>query len=66
VAGARGAQVYETGDTEAGIWWAGQTQGLIHDIPTAGELVRRIVGEAEEIIAGRLAALSGDGSRTAP
>jgi len=59
VAGARGAEVYETGDTEAGIWWAGQAQGLIHDIPTAGELVARIVGEAEGIIAGRLASLGG-------
>ena len=29
--------------------------GLINDIPTAGELVSRIVTEAEEIITGRLA-----------
>jgi NADH:quinone reductase (non-electrogenic) len=51
VTGARGAQVYETGDLEAGIWWAGQAQGLIHDIPSVGELVARIVAEAEEITA---------------
>jgi nitronate monooxygenase len=31
--------------------------GLIHDIPTCRELVERIVSEAEEIIAGRLAAV---------
>jgi NADH:quinone reductase (non-electrogenic) len=28
--------------------------GLINDIPTCGELVARIVEEAEEIITGRL------------
>ncbi len=54
VSGKRGATVYETGDPDAGIWWAGQVQGLIDDIPTAGELVSRIVGEAEEIIGSRL------------
>ena len=57
VAGARGRLVYETGDLDAGIWTVGTSQGLIHDIPTAAELVTRIVGEAEEIITGRLAAL---------
>ncbi len=54
VAGTRGGQVYETGDTDYGIWSAGQTQGLIHDIPSCKELVARIVGEAEAIIRGRL------------
>jgi nitronate monooxygenase len=29
--------------------------GLINDIPTVGELVARIVEEAEELITGRLA-----------
>jgi nitronate monooxygenase len=28
--------------------------GLINDIPTVGELVSRIVGEAEQLITGRL------------
>jgi NADH:quinone reductase (non-electrogenic) len=54
VAGTRGAQVYDSGDTDLGIWSAGQTQGLIHDIPTCKELVERIVGEAEAIIRNRL------------
>jgi Dioxygenases related to 2-nitropropane dioxygenase len=57
VAGARGRVVYETGDPEYGIWWASMTQGLIHDIPTCEELIGRIVREAEQLIAGRLAAL---------
>jgi nitronate monooxygenase len=54
VAGARGKVVYEEGDPEYGVWSAGQVQGLIHDIPSCQELVSRIVGEAEEIIRGRL------------
>ena len=57
VSGKRGATVYETGDPEAGIWWAGQAQGLIDDIPTCDELVRRMLAEAEETIARRLPAL---------
>jgi nitronate monooxygenase len=32
---------------------AGESVGLIHDIPPAGEIVERIVTEAEQIIAGR-------------
>ncbi|MFG1927265.1 NAD(P)H-dependent flavin oxidoreductase [Cryptosporangium sp. NPDC048952] len=57
VAGARGRTVYENGDVEAGIWSVGMVQGIIHDIPTAGDLVRRIVNEAAEIIRGRLTSL---------
>jgi NADH:quinone reductase (non-electrogenic) len=48
VSGERGRLVYENGDPEAGIWSVGMCQGLIHDIPTVGELVGRIVAEAEE------------------
>jgi NAD(P)H-dependent flavin oxidoreductase YrpB (nitropropane dioxygenase family) len=58
VAGAKGRAVYETGDLEHGIWSAGTSMGLIHDIPTCKELVERIVGEAEAIIKGRLAGMA--------
>ncbi|MGV9946501.1 NAD(P)H-dependent flavin oxidoreductase [Rhodococcus aetherivorans] len=51
VAGTRGRKVYENGDPEAGIWTVGMVQGLIHDIPPAGELVRRIAAEAEQVLA---------------
>src|SRR5215472_2549022 len=54
VAGTRGARVYDSGDTDAGIWSAGQTQGLIHDIPTCKELIANIMTEAESIIRARL------------
>ncbi|MGH3949419.1 MAG: nitronate monooxygenase, partial [Pseudonocardiaceae bacterium] len=57
VAGARGRKVYELGDPEIGIWSVGLVQGLINDIPTVDELVRRIVGEASELIERRLAGL---------
>jgi nitronate monooxygenase len=55
VAGKRGVKVYEVGDLDAGIWSVGTAMGLINDIPTVGELVARIVDEAEELISGRLA-----------
>ena len=54
VAGARGREVFETGDLDRGVWTAGMVQGLIRDIPTCEELVSRIVAEATEIIRGRL------------
>lgn len=56
VSGARGSAALATGDIDAGLVWAGQVQGLIHDVPSCGELIARIVAEAEAIIAGRLAA----------
>ncbi len=59
VAGARGRKVFEDGDLDAGIWTAGQCQGLIDDVPTVGELVSRMVTEAESIVAGRLAGIAG-------
>lgn len=57
VAGARGRKVFEDGDLDAGIWSAGQCQGLIDDIPTAAELVDRMMAEAESIITERLAGM---------
>ena len=54
VAGKRGVTVYQTGDLDAGIWWIGTAMGLIDDIPTVGDLVSRIMAEAEQIINERL------------
>jgi nitronate monooxygenase len=54
VAGSRGATVLDKGEMDAGIWSAGQSQALVHDIPTCADLVSRIVREAEAIIRGRL------------
>jgi nitronate monooxygenase len=42
------------GQMDAGAWSCGMVAGLIHDIPSCKELVDRIMGEAEQIIRGRL------------
>ena len=55
VSGAKGRAALESGDIGAGLVWAGQVQGLIHDVPTCAALVSRIVADAEAIIRGRLA-----------
>ncbi|MDR7102341.1 nitronate monooxygenase family protein [Croceicoccus sp. BE223] len=57
VSGAKGRVALETGDLDAGLVWAGQIQGLIHDVPTCAELVARIVADAEAIIRARLSGM---------
>ena len=52
--GAKGRELFDTGDLDKGIWSAGMIVGLIDDIPTCHELISRIVAEAEEIIKRRL------------
>ena len=52
VSGQRGRLVYEKGDPDIGIWTAGIVMGLIKDIPTCEELLRRIERETEEAIEG--------------
>jgi nitronate monooxygenase len=47
----------QEGDMDAGAWSCGMVAGLINDMPSCKELVGRIVGDAEEIIKGRLASL---------
>jgi NAD(P)H-dependent flavin oxidoreductase YrpB (nitropropane dioxygenase family) len=59
VKGARGREGLLSGDTDHGVWSAGMVQGLIHDVPTVRELIDRIMGEAEQIIRGRLAGMAG-------
>ncbi|MBL4826224.1 MAG: nitronate monooxygenase, partial [Spongiibacteraceae bacterium] len=54
VKGADGRIALETGDTSAGLVWAGQVQGLINDIPSCEQQIKRIVREANEIIKQRL------------
>ena len=54
VSGAKGRVALETGDVDAGLVWAGQVQGLIHDVPSCKELIDRIMGDANAIIRKRL------------
>jgi nitronate monooxygenase len=57
VAGGKGRRVYEEGDVEEGIWTVGMVQGLIDDVPTCADLVRRIVSQAESLVRDRLCGL---------
>lgn len=52
VSGARGRVVYEKGDPDYGIWSAGIAVGLIGDIPTCDELLRRLERDVEGIVRG--------------
>jgi len=54
VSGARGRAALESGDVSAGLVWAGQIQGLIHDVPTCADLLATMVADAEAIIGKRL------------
>lgn len=62
VAGAKGRIVLETGDLDAGIFWASMAQGLIHDIPTVGDLISGMIRDAEKIVSERLGGFVRDGA----
>ena len=52
VAGVRGrTNVMGQGDTDGGIWTVGQSQGLIHDIPSCKDMVANIMKQAEDVLA---------------
>lgn len=54
MAGQRGREnVLRDGDTDGGIWTTGQSQALIHDIPTCAELVDNIMAQAKSTVADR-------------
>jgi nitronate monooxygenase len=57
VSGLLGKEMLEDGDVEKATMAAGQSIGLIRDIPTCRELLDRIMDDAEEIITSRLARL---------
>jgi NAD(P)H-dependent flavin oxidoreductase YrpB (nitropropane dioxygenase family) len=50
VSGKRGREVFINGDKDFGVWTAGQVIGLIYDVPTCEQLMRRIEKEAIETI----------------
>jgi nitronate monooxygenase len=62
VRGAQGRVLLEQGDLDAGLVWAGQVQGLIHDVPSVTELIDRIMSEARDIVTARLARIVGTDS----
>jgi nitronate monooxygenase len=50
VVGTRVREALETGNLDAGLVYAGQSQGLIHDIPTCADLIDRMTRQCREII----------------
>ena len=50
-------RIMQDGEMDAGAWSCGMVAGLINDIPSVEELVANIIGEAEDIIRGRLKAV---------
>jgi len=50
MSGARAREaVDQQGDINGGIWSSGQSQALVHDIPTCKELVANIMAQAEQV-----------------
>lgn len=50
MAGVRGREnVLRDGELDGGIWTTGQSQALIHDIPTCADLVKNIMAQAESV-----------------
>ncbi len=53
--GVRGRQrVLAEGDMDGGVWWAGQSQGLIDEVASCQAVIDTIIAEAESIIGTRL------------
>lgn len=55
----RWVEAAERGDPDDGAYAAGMGVGLIHEIPTCGELVRQIIADARAIIGKRLPGIAG-------
>jgi len=51
--------IMDAGEVDAGPFSCGMVAGLISDVPTCAELIRRIIDEAEELIRARLAGIVG-------
>ena len=48
-------EVLTGGDIDGGMWWAGQSQGLIDSVLSCREVIEQIMSDAEAIITTRLA-----------
>jgi NAD(P)H-dependent flavin oxidoreductase YrpB (nitropropane dioxygenase family) len=51
-------RVMRDGEVDAGCWSCGMVAGLIHDVPSVGDLMSRIISEADAIVRTRLHAMS--------
>jgi nitronate monooxygenase len=66
VRGIKGRELLETGDMEAGLFWGGQVQGIIHDVPSCADLIDRIMRDAYGIIRQRLGGIVADQDERVP
>lgn len=62
--GTRYMSARERGDFDIAAVIAGEAAGLIHDLPAAGEIVRRMVAQAEELLGAGTRVVTGDKPRT--
>ena len=58
VTGKNGLRVLKDGETQVGLMTAGQSVGLVHDVPTVRELIDTIIGEAHQIVSARLGGMT--------
>ena len=59
IAGTRGRQAERDGDPDGGQWSAGQSVGLINDIPTVDELVQNLMHDMIDTFEARLSSILG-------
>jgi len=59
IAGARGRKAEADGNPDGGQWSAGQSVGLINDVPTVAQLVQNMMHEAYDVYQARLSAFLG-------
>ena len=52
-------RIMQDGEMDAGAWSCGMVAGLIHDIPSCDDLIRRIMQEAEALVLQRLTGIVG-------
>ncbi len=57
ITGKNGLRVLKDGEIDVGLMAAGQSVGLIHDVPTVRELIDTIIEEAQQIIDSRLSGM---------
>jgi nitronate monooxygenase len=58
VTGKNGLRMLKDGEIDVGLMPAGQSVGLVRDIPTVAELMETLIGEAKSIVGSRLAGMT--------
>jgi nitronate monooxygenase len=57
ITGKNGLRVLKDGEIDVGLMAAGQSVGLVHDVPTVRELIETIIEEAQQIVDSRLSGM---------